>query len=334
MKKVSLSDISKELGVSKTLVSFVMNGRAKEKRINDEVAKKVLAKAKELGYKADYLARAMRTGKSQTIGLVMADISNPFFSKLARSIENEIAKFGYNVIFGSSDEDHIKSGKLIEVFKDKKVDGLIICPTVGDKNHIKKLNKEKYPYVLVDRYFKEIPSNNVMVDNYGGSFEIVDNQIKSGRKKIAFINFNVELINMMDRFHGYLEALKVNGYELDNTLVKNVSFKDIEKETYEAMEELLNVNPKIDSIYFANNRLAFLGIKYLIENNINDLKKLQLSSFDGFDFMPLMQMHISYGIQPIEQLGISAVDSIMKQINNKEESSKHAMLPMDLSLIN
>lgn len=333
MKKVSLADISKELGVSKTLVSFVMNGKAKEQRINDKMAEKVLAKAKELGYKADYLARAMRTGKSQTIGLVMADISNSFFSKLARSIENEVAKYGYNVIFGSSDEDHIKSGKLIEVFKNKKVDGLIICPTIGDKNHIKKLNKEKYPYVLVDRYFREVPSNYVMVDNFRGSFEIVDNQIKLGCKKIAFFNFNVELVNMQDRFKGYQEALKVNGCDFDSRLVKNVSFKDIENQTFDAMKDLLNVVPKIDAIYFSNNRLAFLAIKYLIKNNIEYLNKIQLASFDSYEFMSLMQVPISYGIQPIEELGKSAVDSIMKQIIEKEEYLKQVVLPIDYSLV-
>nr|WP_227740282.1 LacI family DNA-binding transcriptional regulator [Salegentibacter sp. BLCTC] len=329
-----MADISKELGVSKTLVSFVMNGRAKEKRINDEVAEKVLAKAKELGYKADYLARAMRTGKSQTIGLVMADISNTFFSKLARSIENEAAEHGYNVIFGSSDENHRKSGKLIDVFKDKRVDGLIICPTIGDITHIKKLNKERYPYVLVDRYFNEVSSNHVVVDNYNGSFKIVEDQIQMGRKRIAFVNFNVELINMTERFNGYIDALKSYGYKYDSSIVKNVSFKNIEKETYLAMKELMKITPKIDTIYFSNNRLAFLGIKYLFENNTINFKKLKLASFDNYEFMHLLQVPIKFGVQPIEELGKSAVDSIMKQINEESGGVEHVKLPLDISFLN
>ena len=328
MKKVSLDDISKELGVSKTLVSFVMNGRAKEKRISDEMAEKVLAKAKELGYKADYLARALRTGKSQTLGLIMADISNAFFSKLARSIENEASKHGYNVIFGSSDEDFVKSGKLIEVFKNKKVDGLIICPTIGDRRHVLKLDKEKYPYVLVDRYFKDIKSNSVTVDNYRGSFEIVDKQIKDGRQNIAFVNFNVELINMEDRFRGYQDALKSNGYRFNEALVKNVSFKAIEEQTSQVVEDLLASNPKLDAIYFSNNQLAFLGIKYIMLNKKESLDKIHLASFDSYDVMSLMQVPISFGVQPIDELGRYAVQLIMKQINIKGTSLEQIILPM------
>lgn len=334
MKKVSLDDISKELGVSKTLVSFVMNGRAKEMRINDEMADRVLAKAKEMGYKANYLARALRTGRSNTLGLIMADISNTFFSKLARSIENEAAKHGYNVIFGSSDEDHIKSGKLIEVFKDKKIDGFIICPTIGDVDHILKLNKENYPYVLVDRYFESIPSNNVMVNNYQGAFKIVDEQIKLGRKKIAFVNFNVELINMEDRFRGYKEALIANGCDLNMDLVKNVSFKNMESQTYLAIEELLEVDPKIDAIFFSNNQLAFLGIKYFIENRKDELERMQFSSFDSYDVMSLMQVPISYGIQPIEDLGKSAVESIMSQLEAGTNQLMEAVFPITYHSIN
>ena len=182
MKKVSLEDISKELGVSKTLVSFVMNGRAKEMRVSNKMAKKVLEKSKEMGYKPNYLARALRTGKSKTLGLIVADISNSFFSKLARSIENEAIKYGYSVIFGSSDEDSLKSTRLIELFKNKKVDGIIICPTQGDKKEIEKLQQEKFPCVLVDRYFPDMESNAVVVDNFSGSIQIINKLIKRGKK--------------------------------------------------------------------------------------------------------------------------------------------------------
>jgi len=331
MKKVSLEDISKELGVSKTLVSFVMNGRAKEKRISEEMTEKVLAKAKEMGYKANYLARALRTGKSNTLGLIMADISNAFFAKLARSIENEANEFGYNVIFGSSDEDSIKSGKLIEVFKNKKVDGLIICPAMGDIKYIKRLQKEKYPYVLVDRYFADVKSNVVVVNNQIGSYEIVNDQVKQGKKKIAMVNFNVGLINMDDRFIGYKEALKANGLELDHSLVKNVSFRGMENETELAVKELLEQKDRIDTIYFSNNQLAFLGLKYIIKNNKSVLDKINICSFDSFAVMDLMEIPMVYGTQPIQELGKHAVDLIMKQIDSDTIQPQEVVLPISYS---
>jgi len=328
VKKVSLVDISKELGVSKTLVSFVMNGRAEEKRISVEMTEKVLLKAKEMGYKADYLARALRTGKSNTIGLIIADISNAFFAKLARSIEDEAVKYGYNVIFGSSDEDSQKSVQLMDVFLDKKVDGLIICPANGDEDKIKKLQKAKIPNVLVDRYFADIESNVVVVNNKEGAFQIVDGKIRNGIERIGFVNFNVDLIHMDYRLEGYKEALKANDILFDEALVENVSFENIEENTTNAVRRLLDND--VEVIFFANNQLAFLGVKLIKEHNRNKVNKISMCSFDSYDFMDLLEVPIVYGVQPIDLLGKNAVELIMKQINSSTIICEKRILPIEI----
>ncbi len=330
MKKVSLEDISKELGVSKTLVSFVMNGKAKEKRISEKMTKKVLLKAKEMGYKANYLARALRTGKSNTIGLIVADISNAFFAKLARSIEDEAIKYGYNVIFGSSDEDSTKSTQLIDVFLDKKVDGLIICPAKGDKEHIQKLQNSKIPNVLVDRYFSDVESNVVVVDNKEGSFKLVDGLIKKGNLRIGFVNFNVGLINMDGRLEGYRKALETNGISLDENLIKNVTFKGIDEQTPKAVLELLAMKEPVDAIYFGNNQLAFLGVKHIKNYNKSGENSISICSFDSFEFMDLLNTPLVYGIQSISKLGENAVDLIMKQIDSENLINEKRVLPIEI----
>ncbi|SFS85127.1 transcriptional regulator, LacI family [Zhouia amylolytica] len=328
MKKVSLEDISKELGVSKTLVSFVMNGRAKEQRISDEMAEKVLKKAKEMGYEANYAAKVLRTGKSDTIGLIIADISNTFFAKLARSIENNAQKHKYNVIYGSTDEDTRNSVKLIEVLKKKNVDGLIISPSIGDQKIIKQLNKEKIPYVLVDRYFPEIQSDVVVVNNFQGSYDIINRAIEQGSKKIAFLNFNAELVNMQDRFKGYQQALKDAGIPYEEKLVKNLNFSNMDKEIETAMKELLSISPTIDTIYFSNNQLMLLGVKYLLRTDKEFLSKVKVTSFDCYEFMDLLDLPISYGEQPIKEIGKVAVDLIVDKIENKHTTPKIITLPI------
>ena len=335
MKKVSLEDISKELGVSKTLISFVMNGRAEEKRISKEMTKKVLAKAKEMGYKADYLARAMRTGKSNTLGLIIADISNSFFSRLARSIENEADKFGYNVIFGSSDEDGSKTGKLIDVFRNKKVDGIIICPTKSDKKYIENLQKDNYPFVLVDRYFSNIACNSVVVDNYQGSFQLTQKQLENGCKRLAYINFNSELTHMEQRLLGYKDALKINSIDIDNNLIKSVSYHNIERDIKAELDELLGKDGEIDGICFSNNHTAYLGIKYLINKYNKLLKGVSLSCFDTYDYMELLQMPFLSGKQPIEEMGKLAVDLIMQQIEEEDSfEPQKIILPINFPSLN
>jgi len=330
VKKVNLADISKELGVSKTLVSFVMNGRAEEMRISNEMNAKVLLKAKEMGYKANYLAKALRTGKSNTIGLIVADISNAFFSKLARSIEDEALRYGYNVIFGSSDEDSYKSTRLINIFLDKKVDGLIICPAKGDEKAIAELQNSNVPNVLVDRYFNNLETNIVVVDNLQGSCKIVEVQIKKGNRRIGYVNFNVGLTNIEERFVGYKMALEKFGIAFSDGLVKNVSFKNIEVETANAVVELLQLEVPVNAIYFANNHLALLGIKFIKEYNSNNKGKISICSFDSFDFMSLFDTPFVYGVQSIDKLGENAVDLIMKQIESKNHIKEKRVLPIDI----
>lgn len=122
IKKPSLTDIAEKLGVSTTLVSMVLNGKGKENRISDRMVKKVYEVAGELNYKPNQLARGLRTGRSKTIGMIVADISNPFFANIGRKIEDEASKHGYHVIFCSSDENTEQSNTLIGVLKERQVE--------------------------------------------------------------------------------------------------------------------------------------------------------------------------------------------------------------------
>jgi len=126
LKKSSLSDIAKSLNVSPALVSIVLNNRGDEKGISLQTQKKVIEKARELRYKPNMLARGLRLGESKTIGLIVADISNVFYSKIAKSIEMIAAAHGYNLIFCSSDEDPEKEIALIEMLRERQVDGIIV----------------------------------------------------------------------------------------------------------------------------------------------------------------------------------------------------------------
>ena len=121
-KKSTIKDIAKELGVSNALVSFVLNGKSKEKRISDEMTARVLEVARNMNYTPNYLAKSLRNGKSNNLGLIIADISNPFFAKLARHVEIEASKYGYKVIFSNSDEKKSVFTTQLNVLKNGQVD--------------------------------------------------------------------------------------------------------------------------------------------------------------------------------------------------------------------
>ncbi|WP_136464806.1 LacI family DNA-binding transcriptional regulator [Flagellimonas onchidii] len=331
MKKITIKDIAEELGVSRALVSFVMNGKAEEMRVSRVMEEKVKRKAKELGYMANRTAKALRTGKSNTIGLIVADISNSFFSKLAKSIEIEAMKNGYDVIFGSSDEDSLKSSNLINVFIERNVDGLIICATEGDQEWVNKLHERKIPFVLVDRFFHDLEANTVVVDNYMGSYEIVQRLIGKGIKKIAYVSINEWLPHMKDRLLGYKNALKANGISYEASLVKNVSFDNIVEDTEVAVKELINNIKDLELIYFGNYFLTLLGTKVLREMNKKNLSGVLTSSFGNHLFMELMEdIPLVRGIQPIGPMGKQAVQLILKQIKSSVFLNEKIILPLDI----
>src|SRR5687768_9638116 len=186
LKRTSLKDIAKIVGVSTALVSYVLNNK-KQGRIRKEIAQQIRDTAAMLHYQPNQIARSLKTNKTNTIGLIVADISNPFSSSLARIIEDEAYQQGYTVIFGSSDENAQKSEKLIETLLNRQVDGLIISPPANAESQINQLKKQEVPFVLVDRYFPEIDTNWVSLDNYSSTYKAVRHLVDSGFKKIGMI---------------------------------------------------------------------------------------------------------------------------------------------------
>lgn len=216
------------------------------------------------------------------------------------------------------------------ILLEKKVDGLIICPAKGDKEYIKGLQKEKIPNVLVDRYFSDVEGNIVVVDNKLGAFKIVEKKIKAGSRRIGFVNFNIGLIHMDYRFEGYKAALKEYEIPYDQSLVKNVSYDDIEEKTSMAMKELIDMEKHIDVIFFANNQLAFIGVKFLKMYDKRFLDSVSICSFDSYSFMELLEIPLVYGVQPIDSIGKNAVELIMKQIETDILINEKRVLPIDI----
>src|SRR5690554_2178605 len=186
-KKVSMKDIANKVGVSTALVSYVLNGLEKEKRVGTEVVKKIHNAARELKYKPNQIARSLRKGSTNTIGLIVADISNSFFAQLARVIEDEAARSGYTVVFGSSDENSEKSATLIDTLLNRQVDGLIITPSEGSAEQIKTLIQGDIPVVLIDRYLPDLTTNRVVLDNYMATYDATECFVSKGYKKIVMI---------------------------------------------------------------------------------------------------------------------------------------------------
>ncbi len=328
-KRTSLKDIADKVGVSTALVSYVINGQEKEKRVGKEVVKKIRTAALELNYQPNQIARSLRKGSTKTIGLIVADIANPFFGNLARVIEDEASRLGYTVIFGSSDEDSGKMESLVDILINRQVDGFIIVPAEGTELQIKALQEKKIPLVLTDRYFIDVTTNYVALDNYGASFDAITHLIANGYKKIGMIAYKSNLIHMQERVRGYIEAMKANNLENEIRLEEvryNYTMIDNEK----AMNNLAIGEKKIDAILFATNSLTVSGLYCIKKLNLKIPEDLAIIGFDGNEAFDFFYTPLTYIEQPIEEMGKEAVGMLVEQIDG---STKIAHIKLRHTLI-
>lgn len=330
-KRVSIKDIAQKVGVSNATVSLVLNGKEEEGRIRKEVAAKVLQAAKELNYEPNNFARGLRMGRSNTIGLILADISNSFFAHIAFYIQEYADEYGYSVIITNTNESGDKMGKMINVLKSHQVDGFIIVPTEDGEEDIRELIDQKTPVVLLDRYFPHLPVSHIVVNNYHASFEATNLLLDSECQNIALLIYNNKLAHMTDREKGYREALvKRNYYKPE--LVKKINYNTIEEDISTAIKSLLLEQPKVDGIFFATNTISAIGIKELLKQHVRipeDIKVVCFDKNEAFDFMPFQ---IPYVQQPIQEMSRKSVDILMEQI--KQSSAIPTTMEMFASMSN
>ncbi|MGZ3885464.1 MAG: LacI family DNA-binding transcriptional regulator, partial [Mucilaginibacter sp.] len=210
MKRLQLEDLSKQLGYSKTLISMVLNGKADQYGISKKTQAIVLDAVSKLDYTPNKFAKALRTGKSNFIGLIVADISNPFYSTIAKNIESTLFDRGYNLMVCSTNEDEEREKKLIDMMIHQQgVDGIIIASTFKNADFFNNPRYNKTPMVFIDRILPLFNGNFVVTDNYGGSREIVEALIKKNCKKILCLSVTPSYISTIDdRIKGYTDAVE------------------------------------------------------------------------------------------------------------------------------
>ena len=319
-RKVSLKDVARKVGVSIASVSYVINNKEKEGRVGADVAEKIRKVAAELDYKPNFIAKSLKSGRTKTIGLIVADISNPFFSNIARIIEDEAKKHGYVVIFGSSDESVEKSQDLIDVFVNRQVDAFIIAPTANAENQIEFLQKANVPVVLIDRYFPGIDIDSVHINNFQAAFTAVDHLIKAGRKKIAIVTYDTTLPHMQERKLGYEKALEASGISFKEEWVIEATYQNIQNDVSSGISQLLLPKTQIDALFFTTNSLAVEGLRRIIELGIKVPDNLALISFDHTDAFDFFYSPVTYVSQSLLHLGKEAVELVIDRISDNKRN--------------
>lgn len=318
-KKLSIVDLAKQLNISPTTISFILNGKAQEKRISSELVTRVLKQIEEVGYKPSALAQSLRTGKTMIIGLMVENIANPFFASIARLIEEKAYKNGYKIIYCSTDNDSAKTKDLLRMFQDRHVDGYIISPPEGIEKEVDNLIDNGSPVVLFDRYLSETKADYIVVDNMGSTYNAVKHLISNGHKNIAFVTLDSLQTQMQDRLKGYEKALNEHGL---NHHVKEISYHQDEENIIRHIIAFLERKPDLDAILFGTNYFGVSGLKAIKKLNKRVPEDLAVVSFDDHTLFELHSPDITAISQPIEEISEKLITILLGRLNKTSKFKK------------
>lgn len=329
-KRVSLSELAKILGVSKTLVSMVLNGKGDENKISPKTQKLVLKKAKELNYTPHSFARKLRTGKSNLLGLIVPDISNIFFARIARVMEDVCHEHGYNLIIFSSDENPEREIELIQLLKNWQIDGYIVAPSVKDFSFYK---NEYTPFVMIDRYVEDKNIPRVVVDNEKGAFDATQYLIDNKKKNIIYFNITPShLSSIIERKRGFEKAINQNKSVKGQSL--DISFDDLAAELEMQVKKLvLFASSKPDAIFTSNNSIALELLSVFKKLTGGVPKDISICSFDEHPIFELVSPAISSIAQPIDDIGRNAVEILLSKIDKKNRKDNRDQISLPTKLI-
>jgi len=328
-RKVSLKDIAAAVGVSTALVSYVLNNK-KEGRINKVVAEKIRSTALAMNYRTNQIAKSLKTNRTHTIGLILADISNPFSAALARVIEDEADKHHYTVIFGSSDENPEKYRKILDALVNRQADGLILSPPEHAEPQITDLQQQQIPFVLIDRYFPGMETNYIVLDNYKAAFEVTQHLIDCGHKRIGMINYASSLFHLTERTRGYLAALTKNKIPFIPDYLQQVNVTDLKADTEKAVHNLLQHSAPAAAILFGSNVIAMHAVKYINQQQYIIPDNVALACFDETDAFDLFYAPLTCIKQPIREMGQLAVKMLLENIEHNNTPLKQITLDGEL----
>ena len=246
----TIKDVAKLAGVHPSTVSRVINN---DSRISEKTKNKVLFIINKLGYTPNAVARGLKTKRTYTIGMLVPDITNPFFAEIARGVEDAANERGFNVILCNTDEKIKKEITYLNILKGKRVDGLILGTAHVNDKSIFKLEKSKFPYILIARDINGLEKNCVIVNDVEGGVMATEHLIKLGHRKIAHIAGSFEVRGSIHRLEGYKRALKKHKIEYKEELVEEGDLKI--QGGYQAMKKLLKLTELPTAIFAANDLL-------------------------------------------------------------------------------
>ena len=308
-KAASIADVARESGVSIFTVSAVINNKthvskARRQRVEDAIRK--------LNYRPNLIARSLIKQKTQTIGMIVTDIANPFFPMVVRGAEDAAHKHGYNLLLCNSDDVDEKEEQELELLLSKRVDGILLTKTAGDfRPSLRQMIKDvNIPFVLVMRTYPQLTKDAVISDDYQGAYEAVRHLARAGRRRIGLVSGPMKVSNAKERYRGFREALEAEKLPYEPELVTEGDYR-IES-GFRAGHALLSQRP--DGIYCANHLMTIGLLKAAGEIGLTCPEDFGLVSFDDYPWLGVFRPRLTTVELPKHQLGSEAAELLIRRI--------------------
>lgn len=325
---ITLKDVAAKVGVHPSTVSRVLSGKADQYNITQKTQKLVLQAARELNYVPNEMARSLRLKRSNTIGLIIPDISNAFFAGIARSIEIESYNLGYRLVVCNTDENQEKEIKLVETLLSWKTDGLIMAPVQDCDDHIRDLKENNFPFVLVDRYFDDIKTNAVVTDNEGDALKATEHFIKLGHRRIAFVCGRRVIYTTKGRLRGYKRALTRHQIPIKDHFIVGDGFNL--DAGFTAMQQLLDLPQRPTAVLVGGNVITVGVLEAILSKQLSIPEDISVIGFNDMILTPYLISPLSIIAHPLEEIGKKAVELLCEAMQSPNDSiCKKIVLPTE-----
>ena len=313
-KPVTIRDVAARAQVSLATASRALTGGG---YVDERTKHRVHTAASELHYRPHAAARGLRLQRSHTIGLMIADIVNPFYSHLADGVLDCAKRLRYHVILAATDEDPAMEREYLEVFLEKRVDGILAVPTGHNLSLWREALDLGIKVVLVDREIPRIPEADVvLVDNVQGAYDATSYLIGLGHRRIGIISGPTSTTTGKGRLQGYYAAHKDAHIPVDSQLVQVGTFK---RETgFEAAQRLLALDPPPSAIFASNNVLGESALFALREQELKIPEDISVILFDDVPWASLTTPRLTVVAQPTHRLGVVAVEQLTQRLQEAE----------------
>lgn len=330
---ITIKDIAKALGLSTSTVSRALRGSYE---ISPETKKLVLEYAEKFNYRPNPIALSLKERKSRSIGVIVSEIANPFFSQAINGIESIAYNRGYHVIITQSHESFEREVVNVKHLSSRSVDGLLmsLSTETTDMSHLIDLHEKGLPVVFFDRVTAEIDTHKVIANNYQGAYDATDHLIKSGYKKIAHISSSEHLSITKERLAGYKAALADHNIPLNEAYIKYCNHGGmILKEIEDAINDLMKLKVKPDSMFTASDRLTTSSLATLKTIGLKIPDDIAFIGFTNYGIVELLNPPLSAIKQPAFEMGQVATELLIQLIESKRPVTKFETKVLQTELI-